>query len=189
VDAAALGADAVLMEQGHWLLGPEGVAALWVTSDQISATAAALCDRPGRRALLAIARSVGWLLMYGGLPWLCERTGLLTRALVAELAAIPGVEVLTPPTALAAMVCFRIAGWEAGEAADELGRRVFAILGRPDRDDDPSAALRASVGAWNTGEELARFARAVADLASHTPETLPRRPTLVVLGPDEPVRE
>ena len=41
--------------------------------------------------------------------------------------AIPGVTVLTPRHAMATLVTFRIAGWPAEAALDELGSRVFAI--------------------------------------------------------------
>ena len=40
----------------------------------------------------------------------------------------------------------------------------------------------ASVAWFNTEDELDRFASGVAELAAHTPETLPRRPSLVMLG-------
>ena len=39
---------------------------------------------------------------------------------------------------------------------------------------------------WNRESELTRFAERVAELAAHTPETLPRRPSLTVIsGPLE----
>jgi hypothetical protein len=40
------------------------------------------------------------------------------------------------------------------------------------------------VGFWNTEEELERFAGAVELLAAHTPDTIPARRTLAVLGSD-----
>ena len=54
----------------------------------------------------------------------------------------------------------------------------FAII----RDLPPIDAIRISVGFWNTEEELERFAEAVELLAGHTPETIPPRRTLTVLG-------
>jgi hypothetical protein len=44
--------------------------------------------------------------------------------------------------------------------------------------------LRISVGFWATDAELERFAEAVELLALHTPETMPARRTLTVLGQD-----
>jgi selenocysteine lyase/cysteine desulfurase len=74
------------------------------------------------------------------------------------------------------VLVFRLASWSVDEAAGELRRRVFAIIGTTPETD----ALRASVSWFNTEEELDRFAAAVAEVARHTPATLPRRPPLVV---------
>ena len=58
---------------------------------------------------------------------------------------------------MATLVTFRIAGWPAAAAVEELGSRAFAIL----RDLPMIDALRISVGFWTTEEELDRFADAV----------------------------
>ncbi len=52
--------------------------------------------------------------------------------------------------------------------------------------DRDANALRVSVGAWNTEDELSRFVERVADLATHTPETLPRKPALTVISAAHP---
>ena len=96
------------------------------------------------------------------------------------LAAIAGVEVITPLDHMATLVTFRIASWPARPALDELGARVFAIARAIDHLD----ALRISVGFWATDAELERFAEAVELLAAHTPETMPARRTLTILGQD-----
>jgi selenocysteine lyase/cysteine desulfurase len=79
---------------------------------------------------------------------------------------------------MATLIAFRIAGWTPQAALDELGARVFAIA----RTVPTVDALRISVGAWNSEDELERFASAVELLAAHTPETLPPRRTLTLLG-------
>jgi selenocysteine lyase/cysteine desulfurase len=107
-----------------------------------------------------------------------ERTAALARRLYDRLATIPGVEPLTPAEPLAAIVTTRISGWQAEEALLELSRRVQLLA----RALPALNALRASVAWFNTEDEIDRFALAVAELAAHTPETLPRRPTLLVLG-------
>jgi len=132
--------------------------------------------------------------MYLGLPWVLERAARLAAETARRLAAIPGVTLLAPWTATAAgtpgasrpagtatMLAFRIAGWPAGAALDELGSRAFAIL----RDVPELDAIRVSIGCWNTEDELERFAAAVELLAGHAPDTLPPRRTLVVLGSDD----
>ena len=98
-----------------------------------------------------------------------------------RLAGIEGVTLRTPRATMATLVTFRIAGWPSTEAVRELGARTFAIV----RDLPALDAIRVSVGFWNTEEELERFARGVELLAAHTPESIPPRRTLAVLGSDD----
>ena len=114
-----------------------------------------------------------------------QRTLELVRRLRTGLTAIDGVEVVGDEARPSALMAFRIEGWPAADAADELSHRAFAITD-PEADGE---VLRVSVGAWNTEEELDRFASRVGELAASTPETLPRRPALTVIGgplEDEP---
>ena len=174
VDVAALNVDSVAFAADRWLLGPEGTGALWLANG----TAASLSRALPRTALIGLARSVGWLEMYVGLEWIHERTAALSGRLRDVLSASPGVELLAPPDTLGAIVSFRIANWSSAQAVEELARRAYALVGqRSDLD-----AVVASVAWFNMEEELDRFAQAVAELAVHTPDTLPRRPTLIVLG-------
>jgi selenocysteine lyase/cysteine desulfurase len=116
--------------------------------------------------------------MYVGLDFVHRRGTALAAAAATRLGAIPGVTVLTPAHAMATLVTFRIAGWPATAALDELGSRVFAIA----RTIDALDALRISVGFFSSEDELERFAAAVELLAGHTPETLPPRRVLTILG-------
>jgi selenocysteine lyase/cysteine desulfurase len=75
-------------------------------------------------------------------------------------------------------VTFRIGGWTPDEAVAELGARVFAIT----RTIALVDAVRISVGFFNSEEELERFAMAVELLAAHTPDSIPARRTLAILG-------
>ena len=133
-----------------------------------------------RPSVVGMARSIGWLSMYVGLDWIHARGRTLARRTAARLAAIDGVDVITPLDRMATLVTFRIASWPARAALEELGARVFAIA----RTIDHLDALRISVGFWATDAELERFAEAVELLAKHTPDTMPARRTLTVLGPD-----
>ncbi len=174
------GVDAAVVDGHRWLLGPEGTGALWLRPGSRAGVDPVALEAAGsplpRRSLLGLARSVGWLEMYVGLPWIHERTGRLGLRLVEGLAAIDGADLRTPPAG-PAVITFSIGGWTAEQARRELSRRVFAIVGvDPDRD-----AIKASVGFWNTEEELDRFLEAVREVAAHTPETLPRRPSLMIL--------
>jgi L-cysteine/cystine lyase len=185
IDVEALGVACVAITGQRWLLGPEATGALWIDRRQFpTAPRGPLppeIDPLARRSVLGLARSVGWLEMYVGLPWIHERIARLAVAVRAALSDTDGVDVVTPPDSSSAIVVFRIAGWSASGAAEELGRRIFAILGPPAAPD----LLRISIGAHTTEEELTRFIDTVALLARHTPETLPQRPSLIVLSSGE----
>jgi L-cysteine/cystine lyase len=202
VDVEALGVDFLAVPAHKWLLGPEGMGALYVSPavlDRVRpafAGVGALRDRTvpgrGRRAdargfewsnfhspsVVGMARSCGWLSMYVGLDWVHDRGRRLARQAADALAAIPGVSFVTPLDRLATLVTFRIAAWPAADALEELGRRTFVIARAIPHLD----AIRISTGFFNTAEEIARFCAAVAEVAAHTPETLPRRPALTILG-------
>lgn len=185
-DVDRMGADFVIADGHRWLLGPEAVAFAWITPDfgEEVPEWLRLARAPfGRGQLLALARSIGWLLMFVELPWAIVRTVELAERLYEDLGAIEGVELVADPAAHGAIATFRIRGWDAESAVDELSRSVFAIV----EADAASGLVRASVGAWNRESELQRFVDRVAELAGHTPETLPRRPSLTVIsGPVEP---
>lgn len=172
LDVATLGVDAVALSADRWLLGPETTGALWA-GPRIGPVGQ---PEVGRTALLGLARSVGWLEMYVGLEWAYDRGRYLARRLHAALSRTGGVEVATAVESMATIVCFRLPAWPVGEAIAELRRRVFAIVGPT----DDGESIRASLAWFNTEEEIDRFAGAVAELASHTPDTLPHRPPLVI---------
>ena len=85
------------------------------------------------------------------------------------------------------IVALRIAGWEADQVVEELSRRAFAITRRVPgisataHRPASAPALRTSWGFWNTDEEVARILEVVALIAAHTPESLPKRPTIDIV--------
>ncbi len=198
-----LGVDAYAMPGQKWLLGPEGMGALWVRRGFAEATVPALAGylsyrtfdmdaptlHPGARrfelggfhrpSVVGFARSLGWLTMSVGVPWAEERAVRLAAGMADRLARIPGVTVVTPRPARGTLVAFRIAGWSAQQALLEVGPRAMATL----RDVPMINALRLSVGFWTTDAELDRVAEVVEHVARHTPESLPPR-RLAVLGSD-----
>jgi selenocysteine lyase/cysteine desulfurase len=129
-------------------------------------------------SIVGMARSIGWLSMFVGLDWVYQRGAAMARLAFDRLAAIEGVELVTPRERMATLVTFRIAGWPAKAALDELGARVFAIARTVPLVD----AVRISVGFFTSEPELERFIEAVALLASHTPESVPPRRRLMILG-------
>ena len=140
-----------------------------------------------RPALAGAARAAGWLSMQVGLPWATERAGRLAADFHAAVRDLPGVEMLAPAGGHATIVSLRVAGWKPEQLVEELSRRAFAITRRvpslPQLDGRPgsAAALRTSWGFWNTETEVARIADLIALIAAHTPESLPKRPTIEIL--------
>jgi selenocysteine lyase/cysteine desulfurase len=185
VDAPSSGADLAIVDAHRWLLGPEGMTAMWAADTARARHVGGLFDQAPRSQLLALARSVGWLLMYVSLPWAFERAETLATRLRRALASVDGVAVAPPSRGFATTVPFAVAGWSATELATELARRVHAHVGV----DESRDLVLAGVGAWLREDELDRCADAIAEIAAHTPDTLPRRPLLTVLAPapwDEP---
>ena len=202
VSVGDLDVDFLAFPARKWLLGPDGMGALYVSpriTDLVRPAFAGINgladphfpDRGLRRdarafeassfhapSVVGMARSCGWLSMYVGLDWITERAQGLALVAWDRLAAAPGVTVLTSRDRLATLVTFRIATWSAGDVLDELGRRTFAIA----RHMDGLDAIRISTAFFNTEGEIGRFCDAVAEIAVHTPETLPRRPALTILG-------
>ncbi len=198
-----LGADVYAVPAQKWLLGPEGMGAIvadptvmdrhvpalggWFTFEHLDSAGSATWWPDGRRfeatgfhrpSIVGMARSIGWLSMYVGLDFVHRRGPTTAAATAARLGAIPGVTLLTPQHAMATLVTFRIAGWPAQAALDELGSRVFAIA----RTIPALDALRLSIGFFTSDDEIERVAEAVELLASHTPETLPPRRLLTIIG-------
>ncbi len=198
-----LGVDAYALPAQKWLLGPEAMGALvvdrasagrltpslggWFAFERIDGRGAADWWVDARRfessgydlaSVVGMARSIGWLSMYVGLDFVYRRGATMATYAADRLAAIPGVEVLTPRHSMGTLVTFAIPGWSAEAVLEELGARVFAIA----RTIPSLDAVRISVGFFSTEEELDRFADCVALLAAHTPETIPPRRTLTFLG-------
>jgi L-cysteine/cystine lyase len=203
VNVRDLGVDMYAIPAQKWLLGPEGLGALWVRKELIPTVESSFAGyftfeshdsrgnrvvrQDGRRfqvtnyhrpSVLGMARAIGWLTMYVGLEFVHRRGAEMAHRAADLLAAIDGVELLTPRDRMAGLVSFRIRGWEPQAALDELSARTFAIA----RTLPLVNALRISVGFWTTEEELGRFLDGVRLLAAHTPESIPPRRTLAILN-------
>jgi len=203
IELAATGADVYALSAQKWLLGPEGMGAVAVAPgvrerlqpsfggyfsfETVDPAGAAVRWPDARRfessnfhrpSIVGMARSIGWLSMFVGLDWVYERGAAMARLAADRLAAIEGVQLVTPREHMATLVTFRIAGWPAEAALEELGARVFAVARTVPLVD----AVRISVGFFTSEEELERFVAAVALLAAHTPESIPPRRRLMILG-------
>jgi len=200
---ADLGVDAYAHPAQKWLLGPEGMGALWVAPESMDRIRPefggyfgfASYDSSGggvrqpdarryetsefyRPAIAGFARAISWLSMYVGLEFVLGRGPLAARRAADALAGIEGVELITPRHQMGTLVTFRIAGWECQAALDELAARTFSVA----RTIPHLDALRISVGFFTSDDEVDRFLDGVRLLAAHAPDAMPPRRNLAMLG-------
>jgi L-cysteine/cystine lyase len=164
VDVAALGADAYAFPAQKWLLGPEGLGALWVpvsTREVVDLTFAAYESGTGHRpdgsldvfpgarryeiSTPPVLLCHGWL---AGLRWLTaigwediyRATGANQARARDVLSSLPGIDVVTPPGGQAGLVVFGVPGDPevACRRVLEAGACVRWLVAPP--------ALRASLG-------------------------------------------
>lgn len=187
VDPRAIGADAYAFPAQKWLLGPEGLGALWVSADalgRVEQTIAGIgsgtehrpdgtmVPYPDARRLeigtlpdILVAgwlASLRWLSRVGdasepGWPWIWARTARMAARARGRLTEA-GTRILTPD-ASAGLVTFVRDGLDPASAAAALESRGIVLRWVPE-----PYALRASVGFFTTDGDLERLAAAIADL-------------------------
>ncbi|CAN0434704.1 unnamed protein product, partial [Phaeothamnion confervicola] len=184
VDVAALGVDAYAFPAHKWLLGPEGLGALWVAPSamgRIDLAAAgydsgtdhgpggAITVHPDAQryavstppaALLPTWRaSLEWLEGLGW-DWIHARVAEAQAQARAALEGVPGARVLTPAGPQAGLVTFVLDGRDPREACAALARRGVTVrwLERP-------AALRASLGFFTDVSDVQRLVEAATAIA------------------------
>jgi len=182
VDVHALDVDFYAFPGQKWLCGPEGMGGLYVRPGiELDPTFVGLhslrSSGPGGRDPANVTLSetatrfeLGAIFrpaMYGfhaGLRWLADDIGLSTiyertRNLAAychaALTALPHVEVLTPPDAMAGLVCFRVPGDGWVSRLEERGVTVRWI--------PETRCLRASCAFFNTSDEVDRLVEALRE--------------------------
>jgi L-cysteine/cystine lyase len=184
-DARALGADAYAVPAQKWLLGPEGLGALWLAPEALARLDVTFTGfssgtghrpdgtftlHPGAPRLEVSTHPAlllpGWLAALGwleGLGWEAVHAGVLRAAAAVRrgLAAVPGVTVVTPPGDQAGLVTFTLAGHEPQAASQALSERGVIVrwLGHPE-------ALRASAGFFTDDGDVGRLAAAATALTA-----------------------
>ena len=184
VDLGVLDVDAYAFPAHKWLLGPEGLGALWVAPqamDRIDLTAAGYdsgtdhgpggaisahadaqryaVSTPPAALLCAWRASLGWLEGLGW-DWIHARVRDAQAQAVAALEGVPGARVLTPGGAQAGLVTFALDGCDPRAACAAFAARGVTLrwLERP-------AALRASLGFFSDASDIRRLAEAATAIA------------------------
>jgi selenocysteine lyase/cysteine desulfurase len=117
-------------------------------------------------AIAAQAAILTWLRDDVGLDWAYERIATLGANFRDRLTRIDGVTVVTPAEAMAGLVNFSVNGLTPQEVTDrlyQLGYTIRYVDYKP-----CTVSARASVGWWNTEEEVAGLAAAIAEIAAET---------------------
>ena len=182
-DPAAWGVDAYAMPAQKWLLGPEGLGALWVRSGCLGEIAptvmgyesgedhgwdGSLALHPDCRRLEAStfpeiliagwSASLGWL---EGIGWerIARDTARAARACREALDGVEGVRLDPPLASESGLVAFSVPGRDPEEVAMALAQRGVIVRPLP-----APGALRASCGFFTNAGDIDRLAEALAGL-------------------------
>ena len=184
VDLHALGVDAYAMAGQKWLCGPEATGLLYIRRDRFADIAPTFA-RYGQSepsgyfipaqgamryeigefyspAVAAQEAAMRWLRDEVGFDWAYDRIATLGAEFRRRLTSIDSVNVATPSEPMAGLVNFTVAGLSPQVVTAQLYERGYTI--RYVEIAPCTVSARASVGWWNTEEEVAGLAAAVADL-------------------------
>ncbi len=194
VDIPATGADVYTISGQKWLGSPEGTGAVFIRRDRFTDFAPSsvrygqydptgyFLPAPGARryemgennpaAVDGLAAALTFLLEDVDPEWAFARSRALGARLLTRLSGMDGVSLHSPRSGIGGLVCFNVAGLDPAAVADKLYAQGFTIryVAAP---PGPTIA-RASVGWWNTEDEVDGLARAIATLRQ-APTDLARR--------------
>jgi L-cysteine/cystine lyase len=185
IDLHAMGIDAYAMAGQKWLCGPEATGLLYVRKDRFADIAPTYVRygqfdpsgyflpaegakryeigefySPGVAAQEAALR---WLRDDVGFEWAYDRVAMLGTDFRHRLMTVDGVSVVTPAESMAGLINFNIEGMRPQDVAGQLYERGYTI--RYVETAPCTFSARASVGWWNTEEEVIGLAATIADLA------------------------
>ncbi len=185
VDPAGWGVDAYAMPAQKWLLGPEGLGALWIREEHLETVAVvvtgfesgedhgwdgSLTLHPDARRyeastlpeilLAGWTASLGWLEALG---WarVHEGTARAAEACREALAGVPGVCLDPPVSSESGLVAFSVPGHGSEHAAACLAARGVVVRPLP-----APGGLRASCGFFTNAGDIERLVEGVAELAA-----------------------
>jgi L-cysteine/cystine lyase len=192
LDVHASRVDFYSLAGRKWLLGPEGIAALYVAKHRTSEihptfiSPSSVKDRHvldiaspyvlpapyaarfqtatsiNRPILLGFKAALDFLLNDVGKEWMLERIATSVAHLRSNLEQIPEVTIVTPAGKEAGFLHLLVDDWEPGEFCSALNERGYMI--RPVPRQHLPAPIRVSVGFYNTIDELDEFVENVRDV-------------------------
>ncbi len=184
--------DFYSMAGRKWLLGPEGIAALYVARHRVSEvdptfiSPSSIRDRHdldiespyiipapyaaryqtatsiNRPILLGFREALLFLLRDVGKEWMLNRIADLVAYLRDKLEKIPGISVITPRGTEAGFVHFLIQDWEPSRFCAVMNKRNYMI--RPVPKQHLPAPARVSVGFYNTKNEIDGLVENIIDV-------------------------
>jgi len=182
LDVHDFGVDFYSFAGRKWLLGPEGIAALYVAKERTSeilptfispssvnnrhdvdinspyvlpapfAARFQTATSINRPILLGFKEALLFLRDEVGRDWMLDRIASLVSYLRKKLEAVPEISIVTPADAQAAFIHFQVKDWTPVDFCTELNNRNYMI--RPVPKQHLPAPIRVSVGFYNTEEEL-----------------------------------
>ena len=109
--------------------------------------------------ILGLATSVEFILDTVGLDWAYRRIAQLGRYAWDRLAAIDGVNVITPKECMAGLVSFTVDGIEPPDVVERLAEYGVII-----RHLNTPTCSRVSTGFYNNEEDIDRLAAALEEI-------------------------
>lgn len=180
------GVDVYAMAGQKWLCGPKSTGLLFVRRDRFADivptytrdgqfdVSGFYMPSPGARryeigefsgaAIAAQAASLRWLRDEVGFEWAYSRISTLGAYFRRRIDGMNGVSVITPGSAMAGIVNFNVDGTKPQDVVLALHERGYTIRAVDTRPCVVSA--RASIGWWNTEEEVEGLANAIAEIAA-----------------------
>lgn len=186
IDLHASGVDAYAMAGQKWLCGPEATGLLYVRRDRfvdIAPTYARYGEfdqsgffMPAQGAsryeigefsapvIVGQEAALRWMRDEVGFAWAYERIAELGARFRHQIESVNGVTVITPARAMAGLVNFNIAGVAPADVVTALHERGYTI--RAVNTAPCAVSARASIGWWNTEDEVDGLYAAVAEIAA-----------------------
>ncbi len=196
LDVHDFGVDFYALAGRKWLLGPEGIAALYVAKNRISgieptfispssvqnrhdldiaspyvipapfAARFQTATAINRPVLRGFYEGLTFLLKDVGKDWLLERISKSVLYLREKLEEIPGITIVTPRGKEAGFLHFLVKDWQPAEFCAVLNKKKFMI--RPVPKQHLPAPIRVSVGFYNTLDELDAFVENVIEVVNNS---------------------